>query len=315
MKRKIIQMGGRTQSVTLPQRWVKKFDLNKGDHLDVNERGDELILKTRNRESKAVEIDLTGMNKSLITESITAHYKFGYDKLVLKFDPTTYDLWEEKEVDIRKVLQDQCDELIGFECINLTRKGAMVHDIMGVSAEDFDSILRRIFLLLRSYSKDVHKGITEHNTELLDFVSDQSKSMRKYSRYCMRYLSKVGKSDDTSKYLYLISSLDQARVSLRFVIKMHKNTTIKENYSKTGLEVIHGVADMFDEINSLFCKFSMEKANEVFRKRAKLIKKCYKLASSKNRADSVISQRLVQALNTVWDIALVCIALNVEGKK
>ncbi len=315
MKRKIIQIGNRTKSVTLPQTWVNKFELNKGDHLEVSEVGDELVLKTGNKGNKEIEINLTGINKTTIEEAIVSPYQFGYDKLTLKFDPISTCIWENKEIDTRKIIQDQCNELIGFECINLGREEAVIRDIMGVSSEDFDSVLRRVFLLLRSYSQDIHTGIKDKNPDLLSFVSDQSKSMRKYLRYCLRYLSKVGEGDRTPVYLYLISILDQARVGLRFVIKMHQNTKIKEDYSKAGLDVIKGVSSLFDDTYSVYYKFSMKKASDIFKKRSELVKKCYVLAGSKNKADAVVSQRLIHVMNTVWNINKVCIALNMGDEK
>jgi len=310
MKRKILQIGNRTKSITLPQTWVNKFELNKGDHLEVSEVGDELVLKTGNKGTKNVEIDLKGSKKAMVEEFIVSHYQFGYDSLVLHFDPATFSFWDEKDVDTRKVIQDQCEQLIGFECVHLDRNKATIHDIMGVSSDDFQKVLGRIFHLLQTYSMDVHKGIEDKNLELLDFVSDQSKSMRKYSRYCLRYLSKVGERDNTPKYLYLISILDQARVGLRFVIKMHQNTHIKEDYSKAGLDVIKEVSSLFDDTYSVYYKFSMKKSSDIFEKRSKLVKKCYTLAGSKNKADAVVSQRLIHVMNTVWNINKVCIALN-----
>ena len=59
MKRKIIQLAGKTHVVSLPSKYVKKYGLKKGDEVDVEERGAQIVL-SHGRETaiEKVTIDL-----------------------------------------------------------------------------------------------------------------------------------------------------------------------------------------------------------------------------------------------------------------
>ena len=47
MKRKIVQHGCSSLTITLPFPWVRKFNLKKGDELEVEEQGHTLLVSTQ----------------------------------------------------------------------------------------------------------------------------------------------------------------------------------------------------------------------------------------------------------------------------
>jgi len=49
MKRKIVQHGSSSLTITLPIKWVEKFGLKKGGELNVEENGPTLLISTGGR--------------------------------------------------------------------------------------------------------------------------------------------------------------------------------------------------------------------------------------------------------------------------
>ena len=46
MKRSVIQIANSTQLISLPRKWSLKFNIQKGDELEVEEEGNKLLSKT-----------------------------------------------------------------------------------------------------------------------------------------------------------------------------------------------------------------------------------------------------------------------------
>jgi len=54
MKRKIIQLAGKTMVVSLPAEWIRKFKVNKGDEVELKEEGKRIIINTDKEFSKEI---------------------------------------------------------------------------------------------------------------------------------------------------------------------------------------------------------------------------------------------------------------------
>ena len=46
MKRKVIQIADSTQLISLPRKWALKYGIKKGDELDVEEQGSNVLVST-----------------------------------------------------------------------------------------------------------------------------------------------------------------------------------------------------------------------------------------------------------------------------
>ena len=67
MKRKIIQIADSTQLVSLPRKWSLKYNIKKGDEVEVEEQGNKLLVSTeKGVELKSIEIDVTELDRTTI---------------------------------------------------------------------------------------------------------------------------------------------------------------------------------------------------------------------------------------------------------
>ena len=107
MKRKIIKQGHNTLTVTLPAEWTKRFNLESGKEIDIDERDNGLFISTeKNGKSKVTEFDITGMDIPTIWKYFTAVYREGYSEVKVKFDPkmeleSPYKFYSQHRIDVK----------------------------------------------------------------------------------------------------------------------------------------------------------------------------------------------------------------------
>ena len=58
MKRKVVKQGAATLTISLPSKWTKKFELKNGDEINLNEKGDALIVT--NSKARALKEPTSG---------------------------------------------------------------------------------------------------------------------------------------------------------------------------------------------------------------------------------------------------------------
>ena len=134
MKRKIIKQGHNTLTITLPSDWVKRFNLQGGNEIDLIEKDNGLFLTTEKINSiKKAEFDITGMDIPVIWKYFMSVYREGYDEILVKFHPDTkldspHKFFTYHQLDLRygkerekkiayEVLQEFVSRFIGLEIV------------------------------------------------------------------------------------------------------------------------------------------------------------------------------------------------------
>ncbi|MFC1775182.1 AbrB/MazE/SpoVT family DNA-binding domain-containing protein, partial [Nanoarchaeota archaeon] len=88
MKRKVIQLAGKTHVISLPSDWVKKYGIKKSDELDVREKHNTLMVSTEQdiNVPQKTTVDISGLNEEFIKSIISVLHKVGYDEVEFFFD-------------------------------------------------------------------------------------------------------------------------------------------------------------------------------------------------------------------------------------
>jgi len=61
MRRKVIQIAESTQLISLPRKWAVRYQVKKGDELNIEEQGSTLIVSTQNEiATKKITLDVRG---------------------------------------------------------------------------------------------------------------------------------------------------------------------------------------------------------------------------------------------------------------
>jgi len=153
MRRKLVKHGEATMMLSLPAKWLKKFNLGKGDELELEERDSGIFITTGNTLSNKnkVVIDVNDIFPNvLINRVMIALYERGVDELEIKF---------EKYSQIKDFHNRVMNELIGFEVIKQTPNSILIKDIAKPEKQDQKEFIQRLFLILDSMIKDLIESL------------------------------------------------------------------------------------------------------------------------------------------------------------
>ena len=108
IKRKVVLHGDSTLTISLPARWAKKFNIKKGDELNVEENEREIRITN----DKEITLDKkqfsVGNLRRLGISYITSLYRSGYDEIHLDYNNNDY---------IETIHDVLSNEITGFEIV------------------------------------------------------------------------------------------------------------------------------------------------------------------------------------------------------
>jgi phosphate uptake regulator len=270
MKRRVVLHGPSTLTVSLPSSWVKKFDVKKGDELDVEEQGNDLLISTDSTNFEKKQIDVSNLRR-VGKSCITASYRQGYDEIDFLFEDSSY---------IETVHDIISRDITGFEVIRQQKNSCVIKDLTGHNKDEFSAALRRIWLLILDMSGESLEIIKKNSSGNLKNIELVDSSINKFSNYCLRILIKKGRYDSkkTPPYYYFVKSLEELADKYKELCRFHSN-----NISEVDVELV----DLFEQVNDylnsvygLFYKYNNEKIEEIFEETKVL---CDKLFNHNNQ--------------------------------
>jgi len=292
MERKAIQLAGKTLVVSLPSKWAKRYGIKKGDTLSVEERERSLVVNTsKEMDIKKVALELKGPPE-FIKRNIDVAYKKGTDELSLRFeDPKT-----------RKLIEQILETTMGFEIITQEEKSCLVKSVATAVEEEFDNILRRVFLTLLSMADESYDALSKSQISRLDEIGNSEKTINKLTNFCKRILNKKGYKDyKKSNYIYCIV-WEIERIADEYsdiCTKINSKTKI----SSDVLQIYKETNVLLRSFYEIFYKFNENNGINITNRKKALIKKCNELMPKKKGFDSVILHHISNIITSTYDIA------------
>ena len=277
IKRRVVLHGQSTLTISLPASWVRKFNVKKGDELNLEEFGNELRInpeKELHLEKKRIDIkDFKRLGRNYITSLYTQ----GYDEISLNYNKSEY---------IETIRDIISKELIGFEIIKQGMNNCLIKNLTIHNKDEFDNALRRILLLLLDMSDESLIAIKENNVDKLKNVVLMDHNINKFSNYCLRLLVKIGHANfrKTAIYYHLVKSLEETADRYKDLCDFHLNN--KEKIGGDFIIIFGKVNDLLNEFYELFYKYDEEKVEKLFSK-IKLTHK--KISDSEGRMEVYLS--------------------------
>ncbi len=277
MKRKIIKQGHNTLTMTLPSDWVKKFNLNSGDEIELSEKDNGLFITTeKHNRHKQAEFSIEGLDIPLIWKYFMAVYREGYDEILVKFNPgvgleSPYKFFSHHKMDLRykkevqkktivEALQGFVTRFIGLEIVEHGKDYIRIKEMGELTSKEFDNSLRRVFLLIQQMAEETVEAIKTNNPKILLHMHDVDINLDKFHDYCIRILNKLGNKETRKTSLlfatlYLLELLGDEFKSISF----HLIEDFPKSRLNNVLYLAKAIKSQFDLYYDLFYKFDREK--------------------------------------------------------
>lgn len=289
MKRKVIQIAESTQLISLPRKWAQLHNIKKGDELEITEEGKSLKVSTdRGLELEKANIKIKNP-AHFMKRSISSLYKLGYDEIEVSFD-------DAKVIDL---IQSEITELLGFEIVNQSERSCTLKNIAPGLDTEFDSILRRIFLMNLSMANDSYEAISKSDFERLDDIMKVEATNNKLTNFCERMLNKKGYKDyNKVNIVYsIVVSLERVADELRDLCDyVYRNQKIK--IGKDTLDIYKGCVELIDLFQQLFYNYDLDKMFAMKEKRINLETKAFNILT-KNKEDSILLHYMIALIQLV----------------
>ncbi len=222
MKRKLIKQGLQALTLTLPSSWIKRNGLKPGDEIEVVESDNALHVMTQGKHTqKEISVDVSGLLPRMADRFIARAYQKGYDKITLAFD----------KPELMLAIKNKVPELMGFEILNTSKDTLEIEVISSQLDLEFDTMLRRAFLLLLEMAQTCHDAWSKEDAAALKNIFYQDFEVNKFTYFCLRSMNTSSRmmTFGSSILYYLIESLEdlgdelKALGALLAAIKLNKD--------------------------------------------------------------------------------------------
>ena len=255
MKRNVVQQGQTSLLVSLPIKWARQYNINKGDELELTEQNNSLLISTSNPVKETnVEITLLNSDKNYIWRILSPTYVSGYDEIKLNF----------KEPSFLNVIDEiMRDNMVSFEILKQEKTYCIIKNISTEGKENFNSILRRIFLNLKR-TFELFEDYLLLKEDNLSLILNLERTNNRHTYYLRRLLNK-GNYDKQNKIGFmftLIFLLEQLANEFKFLIWYLQNNS-KKKINSDLIDIFKKMKLSFSNIYNLHYKFSDKEAHDI----------------------------------------------------
>ena len=291
MRRKLIQHGLSSLTVSLPKKWVVKRGLKKGDEVELTERRGELVVSSQpHREAKRIELDVSNAHP-MIRRIIGAAFKSGYDDVVIRFNS-----YEE----LKAVQELMRDHFTGFEIVGQTKNSVRIKNLGQVTFAEFDTVLKRFFFVLNQMASDTQNAVDADDFAWLKRITLCKIESDKTADYCRRAINQEHVVDGLRPApLYtLVEQLE--KIADRYTDLCEYIAEKKLKLSPRAKSLLHDLVAFQRNFYDLFYGFEVRKIIAFGKKKIQLQKKLDRL--SPRGAESKSIQLFDRILNILFDL-------------
>ncbi|MBI2142729.1 phosphate uptake regulator PhoU [Candidatus Woesearchaeota archaeon] len=261
--RKIIQLGEDTLVVSLPSAWTRQHKLKKGDELEAEEQGPRLVLYPNSEAVPGkVSVDVSG-TEPVTKRILGALYKAGYDEIEITFGSP-------KELEtIRNTIRDS---FVGFEVVSKTKQAVAAKNVSQPKYEEFDTLIRRVFLLLVEFGEECYKAVASGDYAKILAVASLDEDINRHVNFCRRTLNTLGHKvvGRVAPNYHLVEQLERVGDCYKRLCVV---TAESEPASKRWLNDLLADTNFFvRKFYELYYKFSLAGVAEFWREKDKLEK-------------------------------------------
>ncbi|MFH1848811.1 MAG: hypothetical protein ABH879_01340 [archaeon] len=293
MKRKIIELGKGCLVVSLPAKWASANGLRKGDELDVSEQGTSMVLGSQKHElHRKTEIEIP-RNSLLIKRYLAAIYRSGYDEAKITFiDPGSLKLIQRAVNDI----------LIGFEIVEQGKSHCILKSIAGGLEEEFDTLLRRSFLVTKSMAENTLEAIKKSDFGRMAETYVLETTNNKLTLFCQRMIVKYRwkESRDSAFLFVLVYQLEKIADEIKYICDYIAGNRIRP--SDDIISLYEDMISILDLMYSNYYKFSTETSEEIADQKKAFMMKSEELYQKVHKKELKIVATLVHVTQHIFNM-------------
>ena len=293
MRRKLVQHGLSSLTLSLPRKWIKNNQLSKGEELEIEESEDKLVICAKRKQRiKKISVDVTDAGL-MIKKIVGATYKAGYDEVNVKFKS-----FEELEA-VQKLIKEQ---FTGFEIISQTKEMIVIKSISKLEFEEFEESLKRFFTILNQISTEASQAIIKEDYSWLKKITLLKKESDKFADFCRRAILSGFKDEKRrSEPLYVIIE-ELEKVSDRYrdlcEIIYEKKLKMSSKIQSLSKEIDEFLGDFY----FLFYNFDMDRLIKFGKSKTILQKKIEGLYSSVSKEELKVLVVFDKIVNLIFDL-------------
>lgn len=284
MKRKLVKQGASTMMVSLPSKWIKANNLDKGDEIDLEEKKNSLIINPEAKKKKSeTEIQLTGLTESSIRTIITNAYRIGYDKIKVNF----------ADESALPIIQKTLDKnLIGFEIIKRNEKGCEIENITEPSYEQFDNIFSKIFLNIEELFQIASSNLNGEEHEFEDI----ERKIQQFDNFCRRVIAKSEIYDRMQLKWAFHTELIHAQRELYHLLRYLEKNKVKAD--KEAFSLLEDSKNIFQMLEKAYQEKNISLLEKIHEEEKGLIyKKGY---SSIKKSNPIVIHHLMNVIRNLY---------------
>ncbi|MCX6707394.1 MAG: hypothetical protein NT001_04620 [Candidatus Woesearchaeota archaeon] len=274
MKRKVVKQGPATFMISMPSKWVKKYNVQKGDEIDLEEDGSNLVIirENKQRKKKAI-IDLDNFNTMILNRHFAEFYRQGIEEIEIRFDkPTFPDYKNNREIEIDRYVKKTIERFIGMEIISNTKNKIIIQSfITHEKFEKIEVVQKRIYFLIKEFMEELVKAMDADFNSFNQRSYDYHDNIVKFLYYYLRLMKFSDVEEEKKERLFSLfmiidKAIDKIRHTSEKVNEMKKITPkIKVYVQKNFLFFL----DQFEMIQR--ADYTVKDLNLLIRKRYDII--------------------------------------------
>jgi phosphate uptake regulator len=292
--RRLIKFGNSSHIISLPNNWIKKHKLKKGDLIYIEENGNgEMILSSEikkiTNETNIEYDDLDELNRKLISSYIA-----GYDIIKIKV----------KNLNHNDLIRSYLEKLMSFEIVYQLEDKIIAKDLLDIKETQVINLIRRIDTINQSMFEDSKSSYKEKNYEN---IYKRDIYINKLTYLCLRILKKcledpnlikkVGlKNDKLIEIWELITSLENIGDNIKRISGIL--TRIGNTKKLNGLLLVYNkVYKEYVEAMKSYYKNNKLLAYQVSSKKGEIINECNDLAKKHGNNPNIIN--MLEKIKTI----------------
>ncbi len=281
MNRKLVKHGPSTLMVSLPRKWIKKNELEKGVELNIEEHDNVLMLSTGKivKEKKETFVNIEVNDERYIRIVLNNTFRMGFDKVKVNF----------KARNVFNVVQDVVDHhLLGFEITKKELDYCIIENITEPTKDKSSILLKRMFMIIKDSLNVLEEDMKKNEFENMKVIKQHTSKLGQYDNFCRRSITKgIFIEKNSNFYWSLYRELLFIQRDMFYLYKYLSEEKIK--ISKETIELIQETKVMFNDLFELFYKKDIKKMMEVNKRFKKIhFGEIYELLSKNKGKENVI---------------------------